>query len=965
MIATTTATQMVSMGLLLALVSTVPTLAQAPAGGGYPTGGGSPGAGSSTRTGSNPGTGSGVGAGTGAGGGSNTNTSNTGTGSNTGSGGGPGASAGHSFVAGADYRLAAGDTVHIEVLNPGAEQFSTDVTVNLDGTVRTLTVPPVTVRAAGYTVKQFQDAAYDAYSKFIRRPSILVTLKYAHAPTVYLWGYFGKTGPIELDGEQHALDLVALAGGAPQGDLSQVTLTRGHLTRKLDLLQALHSPGSADNVILQPQDELFAPLSAHVIVQGEVRTPGSFPLNDGMGLQDLILMAGGLTDNADLSQIHLTRADGQQVGIDLKKTVLSGTRDLTVLKSGDVVTIPELPQPVVVAGEVNHPVSIPFRSDLTLQECLTLAGGETPLGDLGHVKIAHTRPFSMQTIVLIGPLKDSTAAQLPIHPGELIMVPPLIAQVFALGWVDHPGPLLYHTGMKVLDVVAAAGDSETGDLAHVTLARASGQRLQVDVQSMLRNGSTRDNLDLDPGDALYVPELPESQRVIFVLGAVLHPGTTRFRPGMTVLDALSGGDNLDSLHTGNNMGASTGGTNAAAFFGGASPQALNAVNNLGAAGSSTGSGSSAPGAGLAENADIEHVVLNRGHDQQQIDVAKIIRGGDTSQNVTMQAGDSLYVPEIPDDRRMVFVLGAVTHPGPVPFREGLDILDVLNGSGGGPSLAEIADGAHVVVNRADGTRLEVNLDRLIREGDTTHNVVLKRGDVVYVPEIAESKYVVTVLGAVAHPGPVPFRAGMQVLDALNASSIGPNGSGDSSNQAGGILPSAVGASSAASQSLGAGGDTRNADLAHVMLTRADGQQTLIDVVRIARGGDMSLNVRLERGDTLYVPESKAFIYVLGAVNKPGIYTLRDPEKNRVLDVIEMAGGLTQHANFGKAELVQYDSGKPVVTPLRLDKLQKGDLGFNLPVPVGSVIYIPSRQDPNYTGIAAALSLAEIVRLFVP
>ncbi|HEV8331048.1 MAG TPA: XrtA/PEP-CTERM system exopolysaccharide export protein [Steroidobacteraceae bacterium] len=82
----------------------------------------------------------------------------------------------------------------------------------------------------------------------------------------------------------------------------------------------------------------------------------------------------------------------------------------------------------------------------------------------------------------------------------------------------------------------------------------------------------------------------------------------------------------------------------------------------------------------------------------------------------------------------VKVIGEVTNPQSVPFREGLTTLDVILAVGG---LTQFAAGnrAKIVRKGEDGEQVEikVRLESLVRKGKITENVSLKPGDVLIVP----------------------------------------------------------------------------------------------------------------------------------------------------------------------------------------------------------------------------------------
>ena len=82
----------------------------------------------------------------------------------------------------------------------------------------------------------------------------------------------------------------------------------------------------------------------------------------------------------------------------------------------------------------------------------------------------------------------------------------------------------------------------------------------------------------------------------------------------------------------------------------------------------------------------------------------------------------------------VKVIGQVQKPAPVPFREGMTVLDAVLAVGG---LTNFAAGNRArLVRVQDGKELElpIRLDSLMNKGDMSQNLKLKPGDVLVVPE---------------------------------------------------------------------------------------------------------------------------------------------------------------------------------------------------------------------------------------
>ncbi len=82
----------------------------------------------------------------------------------------------------------------------------------------------------------------------------------------------------------------------------------------------------------------------------------------------------------------------------------------------------------------------------------------------------------------------------------------------------------------------------------------------------------------------------------------------------------------------------------------------------------------------------------------------------------------------------VKVIGQVVNPQSVPFREGMRVLDVILAAGG---LTEFAAGTRgKIVRKVNGkdTELRVKVDDLVNKGAMKHNLELRPGDVVVVPQ---------------------------------------------------------------------------------------------------------------------------------------------------------------------------------------------------------------------------------------
>lgn len=118
----------------------------------------------------------------------------------------------------------------------------------------------------------------------------------------------------------------------------------------------------------------------------------------------------------------------------------------------------------------------------------------------------------------------------------------------------------------------------------------------------------------------------------------------------------------------------------------------------------------------------------------QINLQKLLRGGDVQLDERLGEGDVVYVPG--PVQFYVNVAGAVDHPGPVQVNQG-DGLAVAIAKAGNSANAQ-ADLNHVRLIRTgpDGKQIteEINLYQALQGNDKAANVALEKGDTIYVPQ---------------------------------------------------------------------------------------------------------------------------------------------------------------------------------------------------------------------------------------
>ncbi|MDG4554682.1 MAG: polysaccharide export protein [Candidatus Competibacter sp.] len=112
----------------------------------------------------------------------------------------------------------------------------------------------------------------------------------------------------------------------------------------------------------------------------------------------------------------------------------------------------------------------------------------------------------------------------------------------------------------------------------------------------------------------------------------------------------------------------------------------------------------------------------------------------------------------------------------------------------------------------------------------------------------------------------------------------------------------------------------------------------LDLKRLLNG-DLSLNIRLRRNDIVYIPDAyDTTVYVLGEVNKPGVYRLTP--KMSFLDALGQAGGPNIDANTDEIRLIR--PGQGLNQEVALDRVLAPDRTLNVALEEGDIVYVPRR-----------------------
>lgn len=645
------------------------------------------------------------------------------------------------------YRLGPGD--NLVLILSGEVEASHTLDVNREGFV---VIPQVgQVFVSGLTMDQLESVLDQrlarVYSGIGRsegaRTRYHVTVARLRTNQIFVIGDVVRPGSYQISSAGTVLTaLYAARGPAATGSFRQIAVRRGGKTVKtFDLYDYLLRGDNASDLRLESGDVIFVPVHGPLIeLTGPVVRPAIYELAPGETLRDLVTAAGGFEPGAQLRRIQINRilpprarteTGRERVVIDLGPDQFAqGAPPAFALEPGDRVTVFGVPERrrtyVTVRGNVWQEGEIGYTAGMRLSDALRMAGGVKPDVYLDQVLISRLNRDSTRT-QLRASLADSTgrvSGDLALNEDDEVIVfsrttfRPL-RYVVVTGAVKKGGRIPYREGMTLRDAVLLA-DGVTED---ALLTEAEVARLPDD-----RSGGTLATTLRTPLDSTYVfdrgragryqgpPGIPapaggapefgltaydnvlifrqpdwELQRTVALAGQVKYPGRYALK---NRTDRLS-----DVLQR-------AGGLTREAYPGGV--QFLRGQDGLGRIG---------------------------------VDLPAVLRDPRNTDNLIMQSGDSVFVPEYSP---VVRVAGAVNAPASVTYVEGKGLDYYIESAGG---FARLADKGRTYVTQPDGHLESVKRRVILADGKPTP----LPGAVVTVPakDPNDKKDLPGIFGAVA------------------------------------------------------------------------------------------------------------------------------------------------------------------------------------------------------------------------
>ncbi|MBD3245705.1 MAG: hypothetical protein GF333_01700 [Candidatus Omnitrophica bacterium] len=281
------------------------------------------------------------------------------------------------------------------------------------------------------------------------------------------------------------------------GDVQVEGLTAEEIARKIEELLE-------DEYLVNPQVSVMIEEYGKVYVFGAVNQPGEYELKGPLTLVDILVLAGGAQENANLSKVKVVRRTGGDRGyvVDVDDV---GNR--FYLKPLDKVIVEEYGE-IYIVGAVENPGAYNLEtSDLTpLDAIIFLAGGAAENANLTAVTVIRSAEDGKEEIVVDTSRPDQ---EFYLQEGDRVVVT-LYEDVSVFGEVREPGNYPYKKGITVIDAISQAGGfTEVASKNGVRVIRQQGGEkkiIKVPVGYILKTGDKERDIELQEGDAVVVPE---------------------------------------------------------------------------------------------------------------------------------------------------------------------------------------------------------------------------------------------------------------------------------------------------------------------------------------------------------------------------------------------------------------------------------------------------------------------------
>ena len=619
-----------------------------------------------------------------------------------------------------DYVVGPGDMVLVQLYGKDNSQYELPVT--REGTLQFPGIGPI--RVGGQPFAKVRDLLMRRVQGQFIGLKASVQLGRLRSIQIFVLGDVERPGSYTVSGLTTLTNAVFASGGIKKiGSMRQIQLKRqGKLVVTMDFYDLLLKGDNSADARLQPGDVIFVPpVGKTAGISGEVRRPAVYELKTETTLEELIVLAGGLSAEAfpHIVQIERIYENRERTVIDVDMAKPEGRQ--APLVSGDIVRVhPVLDKAeriVALSGYVPRPGNYQWTEGMRLTQLIPSLRDLPSEVDGRYLLVKRENPkertIELLNADLVAALEaPESGANILLQPRDIVyvfsihedrrtVIDPLLEQIKAQsghnrqeretlinGVVHHPGRYPLSPGMRVSDLLKAAGGltdkayTLKAELTRFTAENGEPRKqelLAVDLAGVLRNEADKD-LVLAPYDQLVIQRVPNwnEEGFVTIAGEVTFPGKYSVRRGEKLSEVFkrAGGLTQNAFPKGSLFLRESVRSREQEHLDRFVRQLEQDLALTAAQGATLGTDKESA---IAQgHALLKQARATKALGRVAIDLEKLL-DQDEGYDVTVQDGDRLYITQRPDE---VTVVGEVYYPTSHLFSNHYDRGDYVGLSGG-------------------------------------------------------------------------------------------------------------------------------------------------------------------------------------------------------------------------------------------------------------------------------------------
>lgn len=317
--------------------------------------------------------------------------------------------------------------------------------------------------------------------------------------------------------------------------------------------------GNQEDVLLQREDVVRISSiydvqnERYIQILGEVKRPGTYPYATGMTPEELILTAGGLQESADIKDIEIARrledSDSGTLSDIITTSInpdLSFNPNAISLEPFDQVIVRKranftMQRLVSVEGQVNSPGIFALQTSVDrISDLVKRAGGVNQFAYTKGATLIRKTEFFVTESEQVRRQKNLEALRVLLKddPNNAEAQEELLKRLFR----DLPKEKVEEKDSIANDVKRESLDQIAAETPGVAVKIKETEAVAINLEKILANPGSEEDLVLEEGDILNVPKLLQTVRM---RGDVVYPTTLRHQQGRGLRYYINGAGGFD------------------------------------------------------------------------------------------------------------------------------------------------------------------------------------------------------------------------------------------------------------------------------------------------------------------------------------------------------------------------------------------------------------------------------------